>query len=126
MGKAIVSALDEARYRAVSIVARNAKTGGLLAEKYGYRWFPEIPQGGRFEVLINASPVGMFPDTQSCPFSEKQVRDAEIVIDSVANPVQTQLIRTAVTLKKAYVTGFDITIIQSIEQFHMYTHFRPN
>jgi hypothetical protein len=37
MAKATVSALDEARYRAVSIVARNAKTGGLLAEKYGYR-----------------------------------------------------------------------------------------
>jgi shikimate dehydrogenase len=126
MAKAIVSALDKARYRAVSIVARNAKTGGPLAEKYGYRWFPEIPQEERFEVLINASPVGMFPDMQSCPFSEKQVRDAEIVIDSVANPVQTQLIRTAATLKKAYVTGFDITIIQSIEQFHMYTGVLPD
>jgi shikimate dehydrogenase len=68
----------------------------------------------------------MFPDMQSCPFSEKQVRDAEIVIDSVANPVQTQLIRTAATLKKAYVTGFDITIIQSIEQFHMYTGVLPD
>jgi Shikimate dehydrogenase substrate binding domain len=38
MTKAIVSALDEARYRAVSVVARNAKAGGLLADKYGYRW----------------------------------------------------------------------------------------
>ena len=97
-----------------------------MAEKYGYRWFHEIPQGERFEVLINASPVGMFPDTLSCPFSEKQVGDAEIVIDSVANPVQTQLIRTAVALKKAYVTGFDITIIQSMEQFHMYTGVLPD
>jgi shikimate dehydrogenase len=38
MAKAIASALDEAKYRAVSIVARNAKVGGPLAEKYGYRW----------------------------------------------------------------------------------------
>jgi shikimate dehydrogenase len=67
MAKAIVSALDEAGYRTVSIVARNAKTGGLLAEKYGYRWSLEIPQEDRFEVLINASPVGMFPDTQAAP-----------------------------------------------------------
>ena len=76
--------------------------------------------------MINASPVGMSPDTQNCPFSEKQVGDAEIVIDSVANPVETQLIRSAVTLKKAYVTGFDITIIQSIEQFHLYTGVLPD
>ena len=70
MAKAIVSALDDVGYRAVSIVARNAKTGGALAEKYGYRWLPEVPQNERFEVLINASPVGMSPDTQSCPFAK--------------------------------------------------------
>ena len=126
MAKAIVSALDEARYRTVSIVARNTKTGGLLAEKYGYRWFPEFPQGELFQILINASPVGMFPETEGCSFSKELVRDAELVIDSVANPVQTLLIRTAAALGKAYVTGFDITIIQSIEQFHMYTGVLPD
>ncbi len=126
MAKAIVSALDEAGYRAVSIVARNAKTGALLAEKYDYRWLLEIPGGERFDVLINASPVGMFPDTHDCPFLEGHIRDAELVIDSVANPVQTLLIRTAGALKKAYVTGLDITIIQSIGQFHMYTGFLPD
>jgi shikimate 5-dehydrogenase len=48
------------------------------------------------------------------------------VIDSVANPVQTRLIKTAVALGKTYVTGFDITIIQSIGQFHMYTGVLPD
>src|SRR5271165_1485899 len=73
MAKAIVSALDEANYRAVSIVARNLKTGAPLAEKYGYRWLAETPSGERFDILINATPIGMFPDTQGCPFSEDHV-----------------------------------------------------
>ena len=126
MAKAIVSALDEAGYRAVSIVARNAKTGGPLAGKYGYRWLLGIPEGERFEVIVNASPVGMFPNTEGDPFPEEQVRDGQLVIDSVANPVQTRLIRTASALGRTYVTGFDITIIQSIEQFHMYTRVLPD
>jgi len=126
MAKAIVSALDEAGYRAVTIVARSAEAGAPLAQKYGYRWLPEIPRDERFEVVINATPVGMFPDMQGCPFPDDYVRDAHLVIDAVANPVQTQLIRTATTLKKMYVTGFDITIIQSIEQFHMYTGVLPD
>lgn len=126
MAKAIVSALDDKGYRAVSIVARNVKTGGALAEKYGYRRLPEIPEAERFDVLINASPVGMSPDTQSCPFLEKYIREAELVIDSVAIPVQTRLIQTAAALEKAYVTGFDITIIQSVEQFHLYTGVLPD
>ncbi len=126
MAKAIVSALDGGGYKAVNIVARNARTGGPLAGKYGYRWLPEIPEDERFEVLINATPVGMFPDTQCCPFPEDYVRDAQLVIDAVGNPVQTQLIQTATALKKAHVTGFDITIIQSIGQFHMYTGILPD
>ena len=77
MAKAIVSALDNVGYRAVSVVARNAKTGAALAEKYGYRWLLELPQTKRFDVLINASPVGMSPDTQNCPFSETHVEEAE-------------------------------------------------
>ena len=126
MAKAIVSALDGGGYKAVNIVARNARTGGPLAGKYGYRWLPEIPEDERFEVLINATPVGMFPDTQGCPFPEYYVRDAQLVIDAVGNPVQTQLIQTATAFKKAHVTGFDITIIQSIGQFHMYTGILPD
>ena len=47
------------------------------------------------------------------------------MIDSVANPVQTRLIQTAAALERPYVTGFDITIIQSIEQFHLYTGVLP-
>ena len=125
MAKAIVSALDDVGYTAVSIVARNARTAGPLAEKYGYVWLHEISETERYQILINASPVGMFPDTQSCPFLEKHVRDAELVIDSVANPVQTRLIQTAAALGRAYVSGFDITIIQSIEQFYLYTGARP-
>ena len=126
MARAIVSALDDVGCRAVTIVARNAKTGGPLADKYGYRHFADIPQDGRYEVLINASPVGMFPDTRGCPFPETSIAAAQLVIDAVANPVQTRLIQAAAKLEKAYVTGFDITVIQSIEQFQMYTGTRPD
>jgi len=125
MAKAIISALDDLGYRTVTIVARNARTAGPLAEKYGYRWLHEISETEGYQALINASPVGMFPDTQSCPFSDVHIRHAELVIDSVANPVQTQLIRTAAALRRAYVTGFDITILQSVEQFHLYTGAVP-
>src|SRR5271163_2201010 len=125
MAKAIISALDDLGYRTVTIVARNARTAGPLAEKYGYRWLHEISETEGYQALINASPVGMFPDTQSCPFSDVHIRHAELAIDSVANPVQTQLIRTAAALRRAYVTGFDITILQSVEQFHLYTGAVP-
>ena len=126
MAKAIALALDDCGYRQVTIVARNADTGQRLAAKYGYRWQPHWAQGDAFEVLINASPVGMAPNADQCPCPEALIRQAQYIVDSVANPIHTQLIRTATQLGKRTVNGLEITKIQSIEQFILYTGVTPD
>jgi shikimate dehydrogenase len=47
-------------------------------------------------------------------------------VDSVANPIETKLIRTAARVGKVTVNGFEITVIQSIEQFRLYTGVTPD
>jgi shikimate dehydrogenase len=126
MAKAIVSALDDSGYRQVTIVARNKKTGPTLANKYGYRWLPQWEIGDAFEVLVNASPVGMAPQVEACPWPEELIRQAAHVVDSVAIPVQTRLIQTASRLGKSTVSGFEIIVIQSLEQFKLYTGVTPD
>jgi shikimate dehydrogenase len=126
MAKAIASALDDCGYRQVTIVARNAKTGQRLAAKYGYRWRPQWVKGEVFEVLVNASPVGMAPNADQCPCPEALIRQAQYIVDSVANPIHTQLIQTATQFGKSTVSGAEITKIQSIEQFKLYTGVTPD
>ncbi len=126
MAKAIASALDDAGYRGVTLVARNPQTGPGLAGKYGYRWLPEWPQGEAFDVLVNASPVGMAPQADQSPCPEALVARAQWVVDSVANPVETRLIQAAARLGKRTVNGFQITVIQSLEQFKLYTGVTPD
>jgi len=126
MAKAIVSALDDAGYRDVTIVARNAETGQSLAGKYGYRWQAAWADGESFDVLVNASPVGMAPYPEQCPCPAELIQAARYVVDSVANPIQTRLVQTAARLGKSTVNGFQITVIQSIEQFKLYTGVTPD
>ena len=126
MAKAIVSALDDAGYRDVTVVARNQQTGQPLAHKFGYPWLPQWPQDSAFDVLVNASPVGMAPQADQCPCPEALIQQAQVVVDSVANPIQTQLLQAAARLGKRTVSGFEITIIQSIEQFKLYTGVTPD
>ena len=126
MAKAIVSALDDSGYRRVTIVARNETTGQGLAGKYGYRWLPQWVSGDAFDVLVNATPVGMAPQAVQCPCPEELIRQAHYVVDSVANPIQTKLIQTATRLGKSTVNGFEITMIQSLEQFKLYTGVTPD
>lgn len=50
---------------------------------------------GKFDLLVNASPVGMFPKTDACPVSEDIVCGCGFVFDIVYNPERTKLIETA-------------------------------
>ncbi len=50
---------------------------------------------GSFDVLINASPVGMFPKTDACPVSEEIIARCGFVFDVIYNPEKTRLMQTA-------------------------------
>ncbi len=126
MAKAIASALDDSGYRRVTIAARNEKTGRALAEKYGYAWQPSPAEDGGFQTLVNASPVGMAPEADGCPFPAGLIQNAASVVDSVANPVRTKLVAAAESAGKSTVTGFEITVLQSLAQFQLYTGVAPD
>ena len=50
---------------------------------------------GKFDILINASPVGMYPNIDACPVSEEVVADCGFVFDVIYNPEETKLMKTA-------------------------------
>ena len=53
----------------------------------------EISEG--FDLIINATPVGMVPDVDSCPIGEEVIKQAGAVFDAIYKPLKTVFIRTA-------------------------------
>lgn len=125
MAKAIVCALYDLNFKNCTVVARNAKTGSALAKMYGYHWRKDFGTD-KFDVLINATPIGMAPEIDEMPFSEELVKTAQFVFDAVANPLETKLIKLSKSLNKQTVSGFTITVIQAREQFYLYTGMMPS
>jgi len=125
MAKAIVCALRDLNFKNCTIVARNEKTGLALAEMYGYSWQQDF-KTNTFDVLINATPIGMAPKAEEVPFSENLVKSAQFVFDAVANPLETKLIKLGKSLNKQTISGFTITVIQAREQFYLYTGVMPS
>ncbi len=50
---------------------------------------------GEFDLLMNASPVGMFPKVEDCPVSEDVIRNCKCVFDVIYNPNVTKLMELA-------------------------------
>jgi len=126
MAKAVVAALRDSGFRSGTVIARNAQTGRALAEQYGYGWQPRL-QDGHPELLINATPVGMAggPVPDEVSFPAPAVEAAGAVVDVVAAPPLTPLVRLALSLHKRVITGAEIIKLQALEQFVLYTGVRP-
>jgi shikimate dehydrogenase len=69
---------------------------------------------GKYEVLLNATPVGMYPDTDSCPVSTDVIENCRYVFDAIYNPTETVLIRTARSYGKKAVGGAAMLVHQAV------------
>jgi shikimate dehydrogenase len=125
MAKAVVAALAHSGFGDVVVVARNEAAGRNLAETYGFTWAPEAAESA--ELLVNVTPIGMAggAEADQMPVSPEQVATAQAVFDVVAVPTETQLICAARTAGKPVVTGVDVSTLQAVEQFVLYTGIRP-
>ncbi len=104
----------------VSITGRNLKAAQMLARaaKAGSVSM-EDAQNHRYDVLIQATPVGMAPATDECIFSSRI--PAEIVMDLVYNPHETLLLRRAKEQGCEVIYGSEMLIEQAARQFEIWT-----
>lgn len=66
-----------------------------------------------FGLLINATPVGMFPKTGVSPVSKELLAQVDTVFDCVYNPQYTQLLMDAKELGKKALGGMDMLVWQA-------------
>lgn len=126
MAKAVAAALFDAGFRNGTIVARNAHSGAALAQRHGYRFATELPDGGA-ALLINVTPLGMEgPQANAMAFPRSMIAAAEVAFDVVAQPPRTPFILAAQALGKAVISGTEVIVRQSVEQFVLYTGVRPD
>jgi shikimate dehydrogenase len=123
MARACAFALAELGCREVTILARNPAKISKLAASYGFAHAAlDSARAGAYDVLINATPVGMTPDPpERLPFAEDVIRSARLAVESVATPARTSFVGIARDAGLSVVEGFDITLEQGVEQFRLYT-----
>jgi len=127
MAKAVAFALKGGGFPHGTIVARNEAAGRALAEGCGYRWTAE-PDGRPAAMLVNVTPIGMEGGAEAdhLAFPRALVEPAALVVDAVALPPETPLIRLARALGRPVVTGAEIQAVQAVEQFVLYTGVTPS
>jgi 3-dehydroquinate dehydratase/shikimate dehydrogenase len=108
----------------VAVAARRREAAAQLAADLGVvaaGWPPESD----WDLLVNTTPVGMWPDVAESPAGAASFGDAvngaKTVYDLVYNPAETELLRRARAAGATAIGGLDMLISQACHQFEWWT-----
>lgn len=68
----------------------------------------------KIDLLVNATPLGMYPNVDVMPVGEDIIKNCNAVFDAVYNPLETKLIKTAKAMGKKAVGGMSMLVWQAV------------
>jgi 3-dehydroquinate dehydratase/shikimate dehydrogenase len=117
--RAAAIALSDAGAR-VTITGRDGKGAAVLARAAHAETLPlKSAADEHFDVLINATPVGMSPHLHESLFQDRI--PAEVVLDMVYNPHETALLKRAKAQGCKIIYGSEMLLEQAGRQFEIWT-----
>lgn len=75
---------------------------------------------GDFDLLINATPVGMFPKVDACPVSDEVIGRCLSFFDVIYNPKETLLMKKARALGRTAVGGAAMLVYQAVKAHELW------
>lgn len=75
---------------------------------------------GKYDLLMNATPVGMFPKVDNCPVSDEIIYNCNAVFDVIYNPTETELVKKFKSQGKKAVGGMAMLVLQAVKAHELW------
>lgn len=75
---------------------------------------------GSFDLVINSTPVGMFPKVDNCPLSDETISKCGAVFDAIYNPTETKLVQKFKVQGKKAVGGMAMLVLQAVKAHELW------
>ncbi len=107
----------------VTVANRSNRRGEALARDLDATFCPlrELGSISSADIIIQTTPVGMYPKVDDSVVPERILAEGMIVMDIVYNPLETRLIRTARARGCKTVSGIEMFVRQGAIQFELWT-----
>ncbi|MGC4019689.1 MAG: shikimate dehydrogenase [Muricomes sp.] len=112
--KALIYGFHMGGASSITVAARNEKATMHLKELFPYIHtcsLTDIPEG---DIIINTTPVGMYPNMGVSPVDAAVIRKFKVASDIVYNPLVTEFLRIAGEEGLQIVTGLMMLVDQAI------------
>lgn len=112
--KALITCLKDSGVRTLYVVTRNKSKEFRInadVEIIDYEQLKTI----KGDVLVNATPVGMYPNVDESPVSKEVIDNFDTLVDIVYNPKMTQFLKIGRKLGKKVCGGLYMLVGQAVK-----------
>lgn len=75
---------------------------------------------GNYDLVINSTPVGMYPKVENCPLTDEVVSNCGAVFDAIYNPIETELVKKFKAQGKKAVGGIAMLVLQAVKAHELW------
>lgn len=111
--KAVAAYLEDEGASKITIVSRDPQAASLKFPKFECTEISNFRAAG-YDLIVNATPVGMYPEVDFSPLCKEQLRGASFVMDLIYNPAETLLLKYADELSIPYANGLYMLVAQAV------------
>ena len=120
--RSAMTALKELNVQNIMLSGRNRSDGLQLAKTFGIDFVDERDlMEIHPEVIIQTTPVGMFPKTENAPPLTHLLSKAKLVLDVIHNPPLTQFLKEAQAANCIIISGEKMYLRQAAYQFKLFS-----
>ncbi len=99
------------------------KAGGtpVMISRRGEDNYDNIERHSDAVMVMNATPVGMYPDVNASPLDLTRLKNVKCVIDAIYNPERTELLKQAESLGMKALNGLYMLVAQAARSAELFT-----
>lgn len=110
--RAVVHYLVDNNVKEVYLVSRNPNKNDFSFENVKLISYGEL-ESLKGNILINTTPVGMYPNTEESPVTKEIISNFDALVDLIYNPMETKFLSYGKELNKINVGGLYMLIGQA-------------
>ena len=118
--KAVVLGSGGASATVVAVLRDMGACEIIVISRNGAVNYTNIYEQSDAQIIVNTTPVGMYPDNMSTPIDLKKFNNLSGVLDVVYNPLRTRLVMEAENMGIPAVAGLSMLVAQAKKAHEMF------
>lgn len=74
-----------------------------------------------FDIIVNSTPIGMYPNIDEAPVDEKVLQESELVYDMTYNPYETKFLSLGKKVGAKTINGLPMLLYQGLRSMEIWT-----